>query len=42
MQLKEKNEMIASLNRNIQNYQKQLDALAHAHHTEPQSKVNPL
>ena len=32
--------MIASLNRNIQNYQKQLDALSH--HEEPQNQVNPL
>ena len=37
MQLKEKNDMIATLNRNIQNYQKQLDALAHVHHIEPQN-----
>jgi hypothetical protein len=32
--------MIASLNRKIQNYQKQLDALEH--HAEPQDQVNPL
>ena len=32
--------MIASLNRNLQNYQKQLDALSH--HVEPQDQVNPL
>ncbi len=32
--------MIASLNRNIQNYQKQLDAFSR--HVEPQDQVNPL
>jgi hypothetical protein len=32
--------MIATLNRNIQNYQRQLDALSA--HVEPQDQINPL